>query len=218
MAEQLNENNITQKPRRRKTMVAGILIILAAAALINLALQMRSFYTRVTHPLLYEEYIEKYSEQYSVPKEIVCAVINTESSFDSSALSEAGAMGLMQITKECFFEGIKYAREGNHLFDISGAIGDYAEEHGYGVLYDPETNIKYGTYFLSILYEEFGSWDTVYAAYNAGRSRVNSWLSDDEVTKDGKLVNIPYPETARYVKRVSGNVTEYRKLLEKYGI
>lgn len=102
MAEQLNENIITQKPRGRKTMVAGILIVLAAAALINLALQMRSFYTRVTHPLLYEEYIEKYSEQYSVPKEIVCAVINTESSFDSSALSEAGAMGLMQITKKPF--------------------------------------------------------------------------------------------------------------------
>jgi lytic transglycosylase catalytic len=202
LAEQLNENIITQKPRGRKTMVAGILIVLAAAALINLALQMRSFYTRVTHPLLYEEYIEKYSEQYSVPKEIVCAVINTESSFDSSALSEAGAMGLMQITKETFW----------WLLSKNG------EDISVDMLYDPETNIKYGTYFLSILYEEFGSWDTVYAAYNAGRSRVNSWLSDDEVTKDGKLVNIPYPETARYVKRVSGNVTEYRKLLEKYGI
>ena len=46
------------------------------------------------------------------------------------------AKNLMQITKECFFEGIKYAREGNHLFDISGAIGDYAEEHGYGVVRD----------------------------------------------------------------------------------
>ena len=46
------------------------------------------------------------------------------------------AKDLMQITKECFFEGIKYAREGNHLFDISGAIGDYAEEHGYGVVRD----------------------------------------------------------------------------------
>ena len=183
-------------------MVAGILIVLAAAALINLALQMRSFYTRVTHPLLYEEYIEKYSEQYSVPKEIVCAVINTESSFDSSALSGAGAMGLMQITKETFW----------WLLSKNG------EDISVDMLYDPETNIKYGTYFLSILYEEFGSWDTVYAAYNAGRSRVNSWLSDDEVTKDGKLVNIPYPETARYVKRVSGNVTEYRKLFEKYGI
>lgn len=150
MAEQLNENNITQKPRRRKTMVAGILIILAAAALINLALQMRSFYTRVTHPLLYEEYIEKYSEQYSVPKEIVCAVINTESSFDSSALSEAGAMGLMQITKETFW----------WLLSKNG------EDISVDMLYDPETNIKYGTYFLSILYEEFGSWDTVYAAYH----------------------------------------------------
>ena len=46
------------------------------------------------------------------------------------------AKNLMQITKECFFEGIKYAREGNHLFDISGAIGDYAKEHGYGVVRD----------------------------------------------------------------------------------
>ena len=46
------------------------------------------------------------------------------------------AKNLMQITKEGFFEGIKYAREGNHLFDISGAIGDYAKEHGYGVVRD----------------------------------------------------------------------------------
>lgn len=43
---------------------------------------------------------------------------------------------LINVTKECFFEGIKYAREGNHLFDISGAIGDYAKEHGYGVVRD----------------------------------------------------------------------------------
>jgi methionyl aminopeptidase len=43
---------------------------------------------------------------------------------------------LMQVTKESFFEGIKYAREGNHLFDISAAIGRYAEERGYGVVRD----------------------------------------------------------------------------------
>ena len=34
------------------------------------------------------------------------------------------------------FEGIKYAKAGNHLFDISGAIGRYAEERGYGVVRD----------------------------------------------------------------------------------
>ncbi len=43
---------------------------------------------------------------------------------------------LMRVTKECFFEGIKYAREGNHLFDISRAIGTYAESFGYGVVRD----------------------------------------------------------------------------------
>lgn len=46
------------------------------------------------------------------------------------------AKELIQITKECFFEGIKYAKEGNHLFEISAAIGNYANERGYGVVRD----------------------------------------------------------------------------------
>lgn len=46
------------------------------------------------------------------------------------------AKKLIQVTRESFFEGIKYAREGNHLFDISAAIGRYAGERGYGVVRD----------------------------------------------------------------------------------
>lgn len=46
------------------------------------------------------------------------------------------AKDLIQVTRESFFEGIKYAKEGNHLFDISAAIGNYAEKHGYGVVRD----------------------------------------------------------------------------------
>ncbi len=46
------------------------------------------------------------------------------------------ATKLIDVTKESFFEGIKFAKEGNHLFDISGAIGRYAEERGYGVVRD----------------------------------------------------------------------------------
>ena len=46
------------------------------------------------------------------------------------------AKKLIRVTKESFFEGIKFAKAGNHLFDISGAIGDYAKEHGYGVVRD----------------------------------------------------------------------------------
>ncbi|MCP1110614.1 methionyl aminopeptidase [Lachnospiraceae bacterium PF1-21] len=43
---------------------------------------------------------------------------------------------LIEVTRQSFFEGIKYAKEGNHLFDISKAIGNYAESFGYGVVKD----------------------------------------------------------------------------------
>lgn len=46
------------------------------------------------------------------------------------------AQKLIDVTRMSFFEGIKKAKAGNHLFDISGAIGDYAESFGYGVVYD----------------------------------------------------------------------------------
>ena len=50
-------------------------------------------------------------------------------------ISKAAA-DLIKVTEECFFEGIKYAKEGNYLFEISNAIGRYAEERGYGVVRD----------------------------------------------------------------------------------
>ena len=43
---------------------------------------------------------------------------------------------LIQVTRECFFEGIKYAKEGNYLFDISAAIDSHAAKYGYGVVRD----------------------------------------------------------------------------------
>jgi len=46
------------------------------------------------------------------------------------------AKNLIDVTRESFFEGIKYAKEGNYLFEISAAIGRYAESHGYGVVRD----------------------------------------------------------------------------------
>lgn len=46
------------------------------------------------------------------------------------------AKELIRVTRESFFEGIKYAKEGNYLFEISNAIGKYARERGYGVVRD----------------------------------------------------------------------------------
>lgn len=44
------------------------------------------------------------------------------------------AQQLIEVTRQSFFEGLKYAKEGNYLFDISSAIGCYAEKFGYGVV------------------------------------------------------------------------------------
>lgn len=38
---------------------------------------------------------------------------------------------LIDVTKQSFFEGLKYAKAGNHISDISGAIQDYCESFGY---------------------------------------------------------------------------------------
>lgn len=46
------------------------------------------------------------------------------------------ASQLIEVTRQCFFEGIKYAKAGRHLFEISAAIGAYAESFGYGVVTD----------------------------------------------------------------------------------
>ena len=43
---------------------------------------------------------------------------------------------LIDVTRQSFFEGIKFAKAGNHLFEISKAVQDYAEANGYGVVRD----------------------------------------------------------------------------------
>ena len=150
-----------------------------------------------TYPKHHFELVEKYSKEYGVPEYIVYSTIKVESNFNSGALSNKGAVGLMQITPDTF----KWIQMLLH------------EDLADGMLYDPETNIKYGTYLLSYLYDVFGDWETVHAAYNAGMSRVKEWLSDDRyVTEDGKLQNIPFEETREYIKKIADALTAYKKL------
>lgn len=109
------------------------------------------------------------------------------------------ASQLIQITRESFFEGIRYAKEGNHLFEISAAIGRYAEEHGYGVVRDlcghgigtklheaPEIpNYEMGRRGMKL---RAGMTLAIEPMINIGDYRVR-WLDDDwtVVTRDGSL-------------------------------
>jgi soluble lytic murein transglycosylase len=152
---------------------------------------------RANYPRDYSEYVEQYAGQYGVPEAVVYAVIKTESSFSSGAVSDAGAVGLMQIMPDTF----------NWLMTMTK---ESLEE---GMLYDPATNIKYGTYYLSYLYLRYNSWDEVFAAYNAGHGNVDEWLEDEQYTdKDGKLSRIPFEETKNYVKKVNNAIDVYKRL------
>ena len=153
-----------------------------------------------THPLRYTEFIEKYSEKYKVPKALVYAVIKNESDFESNAVSPVGAIGLMQLMPSTFEDITK-----NFL----------SENLETGMLYDPETNIKYGVFYLSWLKTFYDDWNCVLAAYNGGLGNVNNWLKDEEYSEDGKTLiidKIPFKETRNYVKKVNKAEEKYEKL------
>ena len=153
-------------------------------------------------PEEYVPFVEQYAEEFGVPVDLVYAVIKTESGFDSSAVSGKGAIGLMQMMPATF----------EWLTD------DILREYlGIGMLYDPETNIKYGTYYLSRLYSRFGDWDTALAAYNGGEGNVSEWLRDKKYSDDGiklKTDKIPdeFSETKNYVKKVNKALKKYKEL------
>ena len=180
--------------------VITFIIILAISVGIGFSwTKMEDYVTKKLHPMKYYEYVEKYSEEYAVPREVVFAVIKSESSFVSDAISSKGAVGLMQVMPSTF----------EWLCTKTGDAPDV------NMLYAPEVNIKYGTYLLSYLYSRFGVWETAFAAYNAGEGRVKGWLSDERYGKDGRLIDIPFEETETYVKRVTENVKVYSELLAR---
>lgn len=154
---------------------------------------------KAMHPIKYEEHVERFSDEYGVPEEIIYAVIKCESSFKADAISSGGAVGLMQMMPATFEDLCR--RKG--------------EEYNESLLYDPKVSIEYGTYYLSYLYSRYGVWETVYAAYNAGYGRVDGWLEDPEIGVDGRLNNIPYKETREYVEKVADARKVYSKLIKQ---
>jgi soluble lytic murein transglycosylase len=186
--------NYTKRKIRqgKKGNAAAVIITLIAVAVI-IRLIAGFFYTnylKITYPKKYSEYVREYSAEYNIAENLVYAVIKTESSFNPDAESNAGARGLMQIMKDTF-DWIKYK-----LKDKSSV--------SYDDMYDAETNIKYGCYFLGYLNGLYGG-DIVCisAAYHAGSGSVTSWLNNRQYSDDGKtLKKIPIADTEHYVYKI----------------
>ena len=187
----------------RKNYPTALVIFLIAVLAVGLGFLADLLITcleKSAYPQEYAEYVEVYAERYGVPEELVFAVIRTESDFDSGAVSGAGAVGLMQIMPSTF----------EWLTDE--ILFDHLES---GMLYDPETNVRYGTYYLSYLYDRCGDWDLALAAYNGGLGNVDKWLADERYADgEGSLKRIPFKETRQFVKRVNRARDKYEKLYE----
>ncbi len=176
-------------------------LAIAAAFVVFFAVMCSVFNTgyRIAYPIKCRELVEKYSAEYGLEPELLFAVIRTESGFDPNAVSSADARGLMQMTPDTF-DWLKLKLN---------------EDLPTEALFDEETAIRYGGYFLHILLEEFNNTDTAIAAYHAGRGKVNEWLDDREISPDGVVLKrIPYKDTEYYVHKIEKAVEAYKKIYE----
>lgn len=137
----------------------------------------------------YQNEILSYSRKNNIDPFLVAAVMKNESKFKPNAVSHMGAVGLMQIMPET----------GDW---IAGQMGlkDYTGEK----LYDPETNIRMGCWYLSELKHEFkDNMVLIMMAYNAGRGKTHGWMKANGWDYDfGRTGEIPYDDTRRYVDGV----------------
>ena len=149
----------------------------------------------------YSEYVEKYSKEYNVDKDLVYAVIKAESNFNSNAKSSKDAIGLMQLVEST-------AKEICKKVDIQLKDNELSEK-----LLEPEININLGTKYLSILIEKYQNVEIAITAYNAGIGTVDNWIEKGIIKSDGSdIENIPYKETNNYVRKILRDYKIYNNL------
>ncbi len=134
----------------------------------------------VVWPLKYMQQIIDYSAKYNLDAALVAAVICTESRFKPNSTSSSGACGLMQLMPSTFSW-------------VESQLGEQGKD-----IYNVETNINYGCYYLSYLIYKYGNLVYALACYNAGEGVVCTWGEAENFTVE----KIRYSETKNYVKRV----------------
>lgn len=148
---------------------------------------------KLVYPTNFEEKIVEYSKKFDMDSAVMFALIRSESFFDPTIISSAGAIGLTQLME---FTAGDVARKLK--------ITEYD-------LNDAETNIQFGTYYLSELVRRCNdSLLMAFFSYNAGISRVRRW-QQTSLTEFGKKKNmpgdlfletIPFSETREYGRKL----------------
>ncbi len=154
-----------------------------------------AWYARAVYPLEHELAIRGAARRNGVDPALIAAVIYAESGFREGAVSESGAVGLMQLLPSTATEIAR--RTGGDRFELSD-------------LRDPAVNIRYGSHYLGILLERYdGSLVEAVAAYHAGVHNVDRWAARG----GGRIAvkDIPFADTREYVDDVVALVTVYER-------
>lgn len=162
----------------------------------------------------YEPLVEKYSQKYNISKNLIFAIMQTESDFNPFAISTANAIGLMQIVPTSAGQDTyKFIYNQNRVPDRD-------------FLYDTSNNIQFGTAYLHILENKYlnkinnpiSKEYCVIAGYNTGAGNVLKVFSTDK-SKAFKNINkmspskiyeelqqkLPFKETKDYIDKVLKN-------------
>ncbi|WP_171262780.1 lytic transglycosylase domain-containing protein [Acinetobacter sp. ANC 4470] len=147
----------------------------------------------------HQSYVVSHSRNAGIDPAWAYGLMRQESRFVSNARSHVGAGGLMQI-----------------MPDTAKLVArQMGETYNPAALTDMNTNIRYGTFYLSMIQSQLSNSPVLATAgYNAGPNRARRWQPDVQpIAADQYTETIPLTETRDYVKHVMTNATHYGVLL-----
>ncbi len=157
--------------------------------------ELHNFDLRYITP--YRDLATAYAQENGLDEAWIYGLIRQESRFVDYARSGAGAKGLMQI--------------------MPATAKWIAKELGLGrkaqaTMNKPETNLRFGTYYLKRIYDSLDQSPVLASAgYNAGPGRARRWQASVPLEGAVYVEGIPFSETREYVKKVLTNAMFYRQ-------
>jgi soluble lytic murein transglycosylase len=171
---------------------AVLLLVLLVAPLATLLPPVQ----RLFFPLRFQDEILQAARATGVEPSLLAAVALNESGFRPEALSDQGAVGLMQLLPSTAEWA---AAQAGHPWQ------------GASSLRHPQTNLKTGAWYLGWLLKRFeGDRVLALAAYNVGQHTVDRWRGAGD--RSLAIRELPYPETRCFVRRVMLARDRYRSL------
>lgn len=171
-----------------KLIIAGVVLIVG---LIGFYLFFPEIWGDVIYPLEYKEDIIKASQEFNVERNLIAAVIYSESHFNPQAGSHAGAKGLMQLMPGTAAAVAKNIGMTDYTFDR---------------IYDPTVNIRLGTAYLrSAIDSRGGNVNVALANYNAGPGPAGLY----QTTNDASVLP---RETNSYIRKVNSAWESYDRI------